>query len=156
MVDEEYMRKATTKMLEFFSIAREKGIYEDRIMRKLNSFVSQKIHVWDCQATGNQLVCSPDGGLGVCQEGVGQKKYFYGDVFSPFNFHQNKDIKKWNERTPLNMPQCYDCSAIGICGGGCSYSAWLRNGSIWSIDDRFCTHSLVILEWLINDLYKTF
>ncbi|MBU1558048.1 radical SAM protein [Patescibacteria group bacterium] len=154
LVDDSYMEKATNKMLQFFDLARAKGVYEDRIMRKLKSFVSQKIHAFDCQATGNQIVCSPDGGIGVCQEGVGSKQFFYGDVFSPFDFHKNVEINKWNNRTPLNMPQCYDCPAIGICGGGCSYSAWLRNGSVWSVDDRFCTHSLVVLKWLINDLYK--
>ena len=64
------------------------------------------------------------------------------------------EIAEWGHRSPLNMPQCFDCSAIGTCGGGCAYGAMLRNGSIWSLDDRFCVHSLKTLEWMIWDLYE--
>lgn len=153
-ISQEYMEKVSIKMLEYFEVAREKGIYEDRIMRKLQAFIHQKIHSFDCQATGNQIVCSPEGRLGVCQEGIGAKNFFFANVSQDFNFHDNTVIQDWNKRSPLNMPQCFDCQAIGICGGGCTYGAWLRNGSIWSVDDRFCTHSLLTLEWLIWDIYK--
>ena len=65
-INNSYMIKASKKMLEYFMLAREKGIYEDRIMRKANAFIAQKIHPFDCQATGAQIVCSPDGMLGLC------------------------------------------------------------------------------------------
>ncbi len=82
------------------------------------------------------------------------KNYFFSDVSKDFQFHENSTIREWGHRSPLNMPQCFDCSAIGTCGGGCAYGAMLRNGSIWSLDDRFCVHSLKTLEWMIWDLYE--
>lgn len=154
MVGKKYMKKASKNLLDYFALAREKGVYEDRIMRKLKAFISNKIHAFDCQATGNQIVCSPDGQIGLCHEGIGAKNFFFASINEDFDFHNNPLVKEWNTRSPLNMPQCFDCSAIGLCGGGCTYGAWLRNGSIWSVDNRFCAHSLLTLEWLIWDLYK--
>lgn len=152
----EYMKRASIRILEYFECAREKGVYEERVMRKVKSFISHKIHAFDCQATGNQVVCSPSGQIGVCHEGIGLKNFFFANISSDFDFHNNPILKEWSGRSPLTMPQCFDCPAIGICGGGCAYGAYLRNGSIWSVDDRFCVHSLETLEWMIWDLYKTF
>ncbi len=149
----EYMESVNDAMIRYFQLARSVGVYEDRIMRKIKPFLSHRIHAYDCQATGHQLVCSPDGKLGVCHEGIGLKNYFFGEASRKFDFHSNPVIQEWGARTPLNMPQCHDCSALGICGGGCAYGAHLRNGSIWSVDDRFCLHSLKTLEWIIWDIY---
>ena len=60
---------------------------------------------------------------------------------------------EWNKRTPLNMPECYECPALGICGGGCPMNAEKNYGSIWHVDKRYCQHSIQTLEWLIRDLY---
>jgi uncharacterized protein len=153
-VSKSYMRKVSQKMLEYFELARKEGVYEDRVMRKVRAFTNKRIHTHDCHGLGSQLVCSPDGQLGVCHEGIGTRQFFLGRVSKEFDFHNNSTITEWKTRTPLNMPQCFDCPAIGVCGGGCAYGAWLRNGSIWAVDDRFCTHSLITLRWLIWDLFK--
>lgn len=154
LVSREYTTKVNKKIISYYKKAREKGVYEDRMMRKIRPFLSGKIHMHDCQATGHQIVCSPDGKLGLCQEGVGMKNYFFADVTSGLEFHKHPVISEWNARSPLNMPQCRYCPAVGVCGGGCAYGAQLRNGSIWSVDDRFCTHSLSTLEWILWDLYE--
>lgn len=151
-ISKKYMYEVSKKMIEYFMLAREVGVYEDRIMRKAKSFMNRRIHAYDCQALGAQLVCTPDGQLGICHEGIGTKQFFFDKVSKDFDFHNNSVIKEWKQRTPLNMPQCFACPAIGICGGGCAYGSWLRNGSIWSVDDRFCIHSLTTLKWLIWDL----
>lgn len=154
LVTEAYMKKVSRKMLEYFVLARQVGVHEERVMRKAKAIIDKEIHPYDCQATGSQIVCSPDGKLGVCHEGIGAKNFFFDKVRRDFDFHTNSTVQEWKQRTPLNMPQCWDCPALGTCGGGCAYSAWLRNGSIWSVDDRFCVHSLETLEWLIWDLYE--
>ena len=147
MVGGKYMKKVSKKLLDYFILARDRGAYEDRVMRKLKAFVSSKIHAFDCQATGNQIVCSPDGQIGLCHEGVGAKNFFFSGVNDELNFHDIPLVREWNERSPLNMPQCFNCPAIGLCGGGCAYGAWLRSGSIWAMDNRFCAHSLVTLDY---------
>jgi uncharacterized protein len=153
-VGKRYMSEVSRRILDYFVLARENGVYEDRVMRKAMAFINKRIHPFDCQATGAQIVCAPNGRLGVCHEGIGAKNFFFGLVSKKFDFHNNSVVKEWKSRAPLNMPQCWDCPALGICGGGCAYGAWLRNGSIWSVDDRFCVHSLMTLKWLIWDLFK--
>lgn len=152
-VDGAYLAKVNARIIEYFLLARQKGVYEERMMRKIKPFVSHRVRPFDCQATGGQVVCSPDGQLGICQEGLGMKNYFFGKASRDFDFCDHPVAQEWGKRSPLNMPQCFNCSAIGICGGGCAYGAFLRNGSIWSVDTRFCEHSLTTLRWIIWDIY---
>jgi uncharacterized protein len=154
VVDSAYTEKATKRMLEYFEQAREVGLHEDRIMRKIRAISNGVLHPFDCRATGGQLAISPDGSLGVCHEGVGCKNFFFGKVSRDFVFSKNSTILEWGKRSPLTMPQCFNCPSLGLCGGGCAYSAYLRHGTIWAIDDKFCKHSLTVLEWLVWDVYK--
>lgn len=153
-IDPSYTERATKRMLEYFEKAREIGLYEDRIMRKVRALTCGVLHPFDCRATGAQLAISPDGSLGICHEGVGCKNFFFGKVSQNFIFSKNSLIKEWGRRSPLTMPQCFNCPSLGLCGGGCAYSAFLRHGTIWAIDDKFCKHSLAVLDWLIWDVYS--
>lgn len=153
-VDPSYTEHATKRMLEYFEKAREIGLYEDRIMRKVRAIGRGVLHPFDCRATGAQLAISPDGSLGICHEGVGCNNFFFGKVSRDFVFGDNPLIQEWGRRSPLTMPQCFNCPSLGLCGGGCAYSAFLRHGTIWAIDDKFCKHSLTVLEWLIWDVYS--
>lgn len=155
LISREEMLDMSKRVLDYFEKARADGCYEDRTMRKVRCFVEQRIHPFDCQATGSQIVCSADGKLGLCHEGLGYGTTFFGPVSKDFDFHNHSLVREWKRRTPLNMPQCFDCPALGICGGGCALGAQKRNGTIWSIDDRFCPHSLLTLEWAIWDLCKS-
>jgi len=153
-VDSSYTEHATKRMLEYFEKAREIGLYEDRIMRKVRAMSRSVLHPFDCRATGAQLAISPDGSLGICHEGVGCKNFFFGKVSRDFVFADDPLIQEWSRRSPLTMPQCFNCPSLGLCGGGCAYSAFLRHGTIWAVDDKFCKHSLAVLEWLIWDVYS--
>ena len=153
--NEEYARKATEKIIACYQVAREKGIYEDRIMRKVKAFVKKSLHLVDCGGCGNQIVISPNGRIGPCHAYVSSKRFFPGDIndsdFDPF---LDPIFVEWSSRSPFNIPKCHFCEAIGLCGGGCPYNAELKFGSIWNIDPNFCIHSKNVLEWLIWDLFE--
>ncbi|MBU1730665.1 radical SAM protein, partial [Patescibacteria group bacterium] len=83
-VDPSYTEHATKRMLEYFEKAREIGLYEDRIMRKVRAIGRGVLHPFDCRATGAQLAISPDGSLGICHEGVGCNNFFFGKVSRDF------------------------------------------------------------------------
>ena len=51
------------------------------------------------------------------------------------------------------MPQCQDCMALGVCGGGCALNAKANGKSIWDLDERFCIHAKATLEFLFWDLF---
>ncbi len=146
---------ATEQMLKCFEILRERGIYEDRVMRKLRPFVERKIHLRDCGAIGNQIVLAPNGDIGPCQAFLSSRDYFNHNVNEgDIVFTADEVYKEWARRMPLKMSVCSDCPAVGICGGGCPYQARITNGSIWMLDERMCAHNRLFLEWAIWDLWR--
>ncbi|MBB1125596.1 radical SAM/SPASM domain-containing protein [Thiospirillum jenense] len=153
---DDYPERAARFILDAFTLFREQGIYEDRIMRKLDAFCERKIHLFDCAAAGgNQVVFSPDGSIGVCHGYLGTRNNFIANVndIDKFDLKSNDVFLEWSRRSPINMKECLQCAALGICGGGCPFNAEKENGSIWTLDSRFCAHSKLTLEWLIWDLY---
>jgi uncharacterized protein len=153
--NEIYSHKAAESVIACFEIVREKGVYEDRMMRKVKSFTSGSVYASDCGAIGNQIVVAPDGQVGVCHAYVGSRKFFSSKDISKIDVFTDPIFLEWSKRSPLNMPQCNDCEALGICGGGCPYSAALQRGSIWAIDERFCVHAKETLHWLIWELRQS-
>jgi uncharacterized protein len=149
----EYAQQASEEIIKCFEYLREKGIYEDRVMRKVEFFANKMVYPSDCAACGRQFVALPDGKIGPCQAFMGSKKHFVNKnrSFSPYD---NETFIEWSSRSPLSMPQCYDCVALGLCGGGCPCRAEIRSGDIWAIDEIFCQHSKKTVEWLINDFAK--
>lgn len=153
--NDSYYQEATAFMLDAFTQLREVGMYEDRIMRKVHSFKENKMHLFDCCASGgNQYVIAPDGTIGICHGYLNDRKYFSSNISDlNFDFREHPDYIYWKKRTPLLMPQCQDCECLSICGGGCPYAADYMHGSIYELDTRFCIHAKQVLTWLIKDLY---
>lgn len=154
--NDDYYKNATDLIINMFKVLRDKGIYEDRIMRKVQAFSNNALYLYDCCAAGgNQYVISPSGKIGICHAYLNNKKYFGSSVFDTnFDHTTDPNFIHWHDRTPLLMNKCKDCACIGICGGGCPYAAEYIHGSIYDIDDRFCIHTEKILSWLIRDLYE--
>jgi uncharacterized protein len=150
---EEYVKRFTEASIQCFIKARKAGLYEDRMMRKVEAFVEKRIYPFDCAGCGRQLVASPEGKMGVCHAYAGTNKYFTDTCVEKLDPNKEPIWQEWCKRSPLGMSQCFDCAALGICGGGCPYNADLTSGSIWNLDPYFCTYSKRILEWLIWDVY---
>lgn len=153
-VDFQYFKSAAQCLIKAFKKFRELGIYEERMMRKAQSFAKKELMFADCGVVGHQIVVAPDGQIGVCQDFVKPRTYFKGSVydsnFDPVNVGL---FTEWRERSPLFMEDCFDCQALGVCGGGCPASIELKTGNRWNIDERICPHSKLSLEWLIWDMY---
>jgi len=157
MSTKELSEKTSKKLINVFKIARKYGIYEDTTLHQVESFVEEKPYLFNCAACGGQLVIDPNGNIGVCHAFIGSpdyRKHFPKNVGDKeIDLKKTKIFKEWVKRSPVNMTQCLKCPAVGICGGGCPYNAYLNNGSIWSIDEMYCNYAKNILEWLIWDSY---
>jgi uncharacterized protein len=158
VLPQSYNEKAAQFIIDEFIELRKRGIYEDRMMRKLKAFTKSQVYFSDCAATaGGQIVVSPDGRVGICHGCLSNKKYFISDIYDPdFSAQNNESFIEWSQLSPINKEECLDCPALGICGGGCPINAMhLKEGNtIHSIDERFCVHSIKTLDFLINDLYR--
>lgn len=153
-----YNEAAAQFIIDEFIELRKKGIYEDRIMRKLDSFTKAQVYYSDCAATaGGQIVIAPNGQVGICHGCLYDKRYFVTTVYDDdFNATQNPSFIEWSGLTPVNKESCLDCPALGICGGGCPINAMhLHPGNtIHSTDERFCVHAKLTLDFFIRDLYR--
>jgi len=158
VVPQAYNDAAAQFIIDEFVELRKRGIYEDRMMRKLKSFSKAQVYFSDCAATaGGQVVIAPSGRVGICHGCLHNKQYFVADIDDKvFDATKNKDFIEWSQLTPINKDECTDCPALGICGGGCPINAMhlKKENTIRSIDERFCIHSKKTLDFLIRDLYK--
>lgn len=154
-VDDRYFERAAECLIRAFCLFREKGIHEERMMRKVNAFVNQEPMLADCGVIGNQVVIAPDGTVGVCQDFVKPRTYFQGSVYNEgYDPVEQGLFESWKRRSPLFMEQCFDCEAVAMCGGGCPASVELKTGDRWNTDERICPHSKRSLEWLIWESYR--
>lgn len=158
ILPQSYNESAAQFIIDEFVELRKRGIYEDRMMRKLKAFTKASVYYSDCGATGGgQIVVSPNGQVGICHGCLFDKKYFVSNIYDDkFIAINDPTFIEWSKLTPLNNEECYSCPALGICGGGCPINAMnLKPGNtIHSIDERFCVHSQKTLEFFINDLYR--
>ena len=150
---EGYAHKVSNALIRAFKIARDRGVYEDRMMRKVRCFIKRQPYLNDCAGCGSEIAVSPDGLVGVCHGAVGLKHYFV-PLTPEVDPLKHPYWSEWRTRSPFNMPECIDCVALGICGGGCPYEALLKEGTIWNLDRRFCVHAKATLEFLIQDLWR--
>ena len=155
---ESYNEAAAQFIVDEFVELRKLGIYEDRMMRKLDAFSKAQVYYSDCAATaGGQIVVAPNGQVGICHGCLFDKKYFVTTIDDKqFDATKDPTFIEWSQLTPVNQESCLSCTALGICGGGCPVNAMnLRPGNtIHSIDERFCVHAKKTLNFFIHDLYR--
>ena len=158
VLPQNYNEAAAQFIIDEFIELRKRGIYEDRMMRKLKSFSKAQVYFSDCAATtGGQVVIAPNGQVGICHGCLHNKQYFVAHIDDDdFVAVKDKNFIEWSQITPLNHEECMDCPALGICGGGCPVNAMhlKPSNTIHSIDERFCAHSKKTLEFFIKDLYR--
>ena len=153
----DYYKRASKFIVDFFKIARLRGIYEDRINRKVEAFVEGTPYLSDCAATsGSQIVVLPDGRVGICQGCIENKEFFFTDVDSREPLEQADEMQKWCQISPVNKEECLSCKALGICGGGCPVNGMhnSENSVYDAIDTGFCAHSKTTLDFMVKDLYS--
>ncbi len=152
----DYNLKASEFIIQAHRKLRKAGIRENRMSRRLQAFHNGGVCLHDCMAAaGREMAIAPTGEIGICHEHMWDGLHTISHVNDlEFNPAENEVYREWMSRTPLNMEQCQNCMALGICGGGCPVNAE-NHGSIWELDERFCVQCKTILEWLIWDAYET-
>ncbi len=145
----------TEQLIKAYRINRRYGIYEDRIMRKIKAFVNEEPWVYDCGGYGGQIALCADGIVGPCHIAADDRRFCWGHI-------ENEGMKElilegelttqWCHRSPLEMRACADCIGLGICGGGCAEEAYIKRGDIYALDENFCVHCTMMIDWMFDDL----
>lgn len=149
------MSDATQYLLKAYSILRDNGIYEDRIMRRLKPITNGEPHLKDCAAYGNQFAVRYDGQVGPCHAFCNSGDYFSGQIQNEDFTLNETTFSKWATRSQLNNPACVSCPASLVCGGGCAFNSQRMNGGLDEIDKNICTHSFMLLDWIMTETWKT-
>ncbi len=153
-----YYSRATDFLIHSYERLHKKGIMDDRILRKINTFVNDIFYYADCGAAyANQIVVKPDGMVGICQGECSTHNHEIGNIISD-NFSSicnSKDRLKWKKDLPIYNDYCLNCEAISICGGGCILQAKEigKTESNNKVDSAFCIHTKKLLFWLLQKLF---
>lgn len=126
------------KLIDVFNISKKYKIYVDQINRRLAPLIEEKFRFRDCSAMGEKIVEFPDGTFSNCVN------------CKPVDKLPDKNV--WAQRLPIFLPQCRDCWAIGICGGGCSFDGINLYGD-GKIDERNCIITKRLLEFILWEFY---
>ncbi len=137
-----------------FTRAQELNIYEDRIgRRRAESLFNEIPKFYDCPAYGQQIAFSPKGTLGPCQA------FFTADLYQDkiangFLATKNPLMYEWIKMgIPLYNEECWNCPALGLCGGSCAYDIYTKTGKLGFIDKYSCTVINEILRYLLEYYY---
>ncbi len=145
----------TKQLIKAYRIFRRYGIYEDRIMRKIRSFVIEEPWLYDCAGYGGQLALCADGLVGPCHVAADDGRFCWGHI-QDLNLRDTllggELTRHWCQRSPMTMKACFDCIGLGICGGGCAEEAFVKSGDTHGVDENFCIHCKVLLDWMFDDL----
>ncbi|MGV8118810.1 MAG: radical SAM protein [Candidatus Xenobiia bacterium LiM19] len=150
-------RQVTEKIIKAYEIFRRYGVYEDRITRKIRSFVDEEPWIYDCAGYGGQIALCADGAIGPCHIAADAHRFIWGNIDEDGiagKIEKSSLTREWCRRSPLLMDECSDCIGLGICGGGCADEAFVKCGSISALDRAFCEHCRLLIEWMCDDLVK--
>ena len=95
------------EFVKLFNLSKKYNIFIDQVSRILSPIICEKLRYKDCSACGNKVVVYPDENISNCIV-----KYLYTG---------GNDLDIWNKSSPVNTPECKECFAIGVCGGGCKF-----------------------------------
>lgn len=82
-----------------------------------------------CSASCQGFGFDPFGDIYSCPRGVGDKTFSIGRFIPELEFNGNYEL--WFGRDVLSIPTCRECDLALVCGGGCSYEAYLRHNTIY-------------------------
>jgi radical SAM protein with 4Fe4S-binding SPASM domain len=147
--------RAAGKLISLFKELSAAGIFEDPVTRKVKSFAFSKEQLHSCGAGGLQIAVMPGGDIGICHYAASAGKWLIGNINDrPEKVFSSQALAEWARRSPINMPACYACPGLVICGGGCPYDAYQKKGDLWGLDERFCTLCKETIKWMMQELYK--
>ena len=132
-------------------VIRKYGAYEGTYFKHLISFVEEEIFRGECDGMGCQVVVSPDRKIGPCLAFINEKGFFTKSDLSKFDIKNKKIFQRFAKGIALLMPNCKNCPALGICGGGCIYNRFVK-GSLGKQDKYFCEFMKRLLNHFIYEL----
>ena len=122
---------------------------EQQMNYRTKIFRRKEFYPVDCLGYGGELAIQPNGYVGNCH--VSPRYYIrhISEWRKGVLIKNNPKIKRLIKRLPLYNDSCLNCKAISMCGGGCFWNAEEMKGSYLNKDERMCSLTKEIFEFLI-------
>lgn len=82
-----------------------------------------------CPACKTEWVFDLYGDIYGCTASAGQDEFKLGTFYPEYQL-KDQEVKEWQDRSVLTIPECKDCEVSLICGGGCGAIAKDRTGRV--------------------------
>ena len=139
---------AAKNIIKAYDYLNSKGCYEGRLSRQMIPFIEEKLYFFDCDASGSQVVVTPDGLVGPCVGFISSRRGFQNKIDN-FDIY-NGENELYLKASPIVMEECQNCASIGICGGGCHYNRIMKEGDAYKPEKEFCNYANGVLKWMIE------
>jgi radical SAM protein with 4Fe4S-binding SPASM domain len=123
---------------ELFDYSKKEKIYIDQTGRLLRGILKKEKCLVGCKAGTSQRTFYPDGTETICTKL---------DLIGKGNIQEMLSI------FPMNNPQCADCIALNLCGGGCLWDA-MKQPNEKGVDERLCISKKAIIQYLLDDIQQ--
>ncbi|WP_461864193.1 radical SAM protein [Thermococcus sp.] len=87
---------------------------------------------YHCPAHYRQIFYDPYGDLYTCMSALRIKELSIGRYYPKLEL--NKNFQLYRKRYIFNIKSCRNCKFALLCGGGCSYNAFLKTGNLINPD----------------------
>jgi len=106
--------------------------------------------VYYCEAIFSQIYYDAHGDLYACTGSLGNKLLRTGRFMPKLEF--NALYREWTNRHVFSLQKCQKCRNALVCGGGCSYNAFLNTRSISTSE---CMSFSVIQKQYLRSMFGT-
>ncbi|HIH73456.1 MAG TPA: radical SAM protein [Thermococcaceae archaeon] len=103
---------------------------------------------YNCPAHYRQIFYDPYGDLYTCMSALRTKELRIGKYYPSLELNENFQL--YRKRNIFNIEKCRTCEFALLCGGGCSYNAFLRAGNLTNPD----CYSMEILKEKFFNLFQ--
>ncbi len=123
---------------ELFDYSKKEKVYIDQTGRLLRGILKKEKCLVSCKAGTSQRTFYPDGTETICTK---------------LDLIGKRNIREMLSIFPMNNPQCIDCVALNLCGGGCLWDA-LKRPNNKGVDERLCLSKKAIIQYLLDDIQQ--
>jgi uncharacterized protein len=127
------IEEATDWMMSEISEGRTVGVIN--VLKYVNILYYRVVRHYHCGGGTSALSVAPDGSVYPCPRFTGEKDFFLGNIMDEVFASQRL---RFFQNGVLRREGCRKCWARHICGGGCYYMHWKKNGLMGINDEEWC------------------
>jgi len=138
---EDFYKKMSDFILNIYNKLDKIGVDEERVKEQIKLFLDKKFKFHNCGAVGlNQITVQPNGSVCICQGDSRSSDTIVGNIVADdiSTILNNEKNNQWLEMYTIDRPECRNCEAISVCGGGCPLQAEALFGNRKDLDRATC------------------